>query len=65
MFLLDIDNVILNCLDLREKLQVRCMEIAIKILSQYSSSVISEENTVRIDHRHNVKVEMFSQDRRF
>lgn len=33
MFLLDINYVILNCLDLREKLQVRSMEIAIKVLS--------------------------------
>lgn len=65
MFLLDIDYVILNCLDLREELQVRSMEVAIKVLSQHSSPVISEENTVRIDHWHNIKVEMVSQDRCF
>ena len=65
MFLLDINYVILNSLDLREKLQVRSMEIAIKVLSQHSSPVISEENTVGIDHWYNIKIEMVSQDRRF
>lgn len=65
VLLLDVDNVILNCFDLREKLQVRRMKIAIKILPQHSSSVISEENAIRVDHRHNIKVKMFSQDWRF
>ena len=63
MLLLDVDNVILNCLNLREKFQIGCMEIAIKVLAQDSSPVISEENAIRVNHRHDIKVKMVSQGR--
>ena len=57
-FSLDIMNQILHMSYLRKELLVLLVEMAVEVLSQYSSSVVAEEHSIWIHHRHNSKVEL-------
>ncbi len=43
---------------LGKELLILLVEMAVEVLSQYSSSVVAEEHSIWIHHRHNSKVEL-------
>lgn len=59
-----IDKIV-NSLYFREHLQIFRIEIAIKVLADSTSSMISDEYSIRVYHWNNIEVEFLQEIRQF
>ena len=65
VFFINLSNQIINSLDLGKILYIFVVKIAIKILTKDSSSVVADEDPVRINHRYDEEYIVVCQLRSF